>query len=266
MGFGSHRKRRGTKRAVTKSSISSPPQPPRVFSQWSSAEIPDGGWASCDFMMGSGMVIIQPSSHKVVVCYDSLRQEYFLPKGRKDVGESLEEAAVREAYEESGYEAQHFPLYKVTRAPAPPKDPGARESPHTEAVYVSVRSWGPKKHDEGGEYFTFWYVGKIGPDAKWTPGTGMPDEQHYSSELYEYGDALRLLRGGTQQRVLEYTWDLYLGHLEMKEEIRKRRRKAYMDLNSKYWGKDHVDERLKGNDEVPSHRSVSLTRLALRRE
>ncbi len=46
------------------------------------------------------MVIIQPSSHKIVVCYDSLRKTYFLPKGRKDIGESLEEAAVREAYEE----------------------------------------------------------------------------------------------------------------------------------------------------------------------
>lgn len=98
MSLGSHGKRRGRKRAI---SLSTPQPPPlRVFSKWSSVEIPDSGWASSDFMVGSGMVIIQPSSHRIVVCYDSLRKTYFLPKGRKDIGESLEEAAVREAYEE----------------------------------------------------------------------------------------------------------------------------------------------------------------------
>ncbi len=61
----------------------------------------------------------------------------------------------------------------------------------------------------------------------------MPDEQHYSSKLYEYEDALRLLWGGMQQRVLEYTWELYLGHLGMEEEIRKQRWKAYIDQKFK---------------------------------
>ncbi|KAK0200751.1 hypothetical protein DFS33DRAFT_1266161 [Desarmillaria ectypa] len=230
MDFGSHGKRRGRRRAVSLSTPQPPPPPPRVFSRWSSTEIPDSGWASCDFMVGSGMVIIQPSSHKIVVCYDSLRKTYFLPKGRKDIGESLEEAA-------SGYKVQHFPLYKATRAPASPKNPGARRSPNTEPAYISARSWGPKRNDNGGEYLTFWYVGKIGPDAvsgEWTPGTGMPDEQHYSSKLYEYGDALRLLWGGRQQSVLEYTWELYLGHLEMEEEIRNRQ---WKDINQKHKGR-----------------------------
>ncbi|PBK85695.1 hypothetical protein ARMGADRAFT_1087256 [Armillaria gallica] len=236
MSLGSHGKRRGRKRAI---SLSTPQPPPlRVFSKWSSVGIPDSGWASSDFMVGSGMVIIQPSSHRIVVCYDSLRKTYFLPKGRKDIGESLEEAAVREAYEESGYKAQHLPLYKVTRAPASPENPGARHGPNTEPVYISVRSWRPKNKDNGGEYLTFWYVGQIGPDAKWTSGTGMPDEQHYSSKLYEYEDALRLLWGGMQQRVLQYTWELYLGHLGMEEEIRKQRWKAYIDQKSKERRKD----------------------------
>ncbi|PBK69360.1 hypothetical protein ARMSODRAFT_1018785 [Armillaria solidipes] len=253
MSLGSYGKRRGRKRAISLSTPP-PPPPPRVFSKWSSAEIPDSGWASSDFMVGSGMVIIQPSSHKIVVCYDSLRKTYFLPKGRKDIGESLEEAAVREAYEESGYKAQHFPLYKVTRAPAPPENPGARRSPNTEPAYISVRSWSTKKNDNGGEYLTFWYVGQIGPDAKWTSGTGMPDEQHYSSKLYEYEDALRLLWGGTQQRVLEYTWELYLGHLGMEEDIRKQRWKAYIDQKSKEGRKYYA--KLTGNSRGPTHRTV----------
>lgn len=53
-----------------------------------------------NLMLGSGSVIIQPSSGKVVIVQDGDR--WFLPKGRKDLGESLEEAALREAYEEVG--------------------------------------------------------------------------------------------------------------------------------------------------------------------
>jgi 8-oxo-dGTP pyrophosphatase MutT (NUDIX family) len=51
-----------------------------------------------NFMLGAGAVIIQPSSGKVVIVQDGT--SWFLPKGRKDLGESIEQAALREAYEE----------------------------------------------------------------------------------------------------------------------------------------------------------------------
>ena len=51
-----------------------------------------------NFMLGAGAVIIQPSSGKVVIVQDG--DYWFLPKGRKDLGESIEQAALREAYEE----------------------------------------------------------------------------------------------------------------------------------------------------------------------
>lgn len=49
------------------------------------------------------MVIIQEETQKVVVIYDTKRKIWFLPKGRKDIGESLEQAALREAYEEVNF-------------------------------------------------------------------------------------------------------------------------------------------------------------------
>lgn len=51
-------------------------------------------------MLGAGMVVIQPSSQKIVIVCDTERNHWFLPRGRKDTGESLEQAALREAYEE----------------------------------------------------------------------------------------------------------------------------------------------------------------------
>ena len=52
-----------------------------------------------DFLLGAGVVIIQPSTAKVVLVTDK-RERWFLPKGKKDKGESLEQTALREAYEE----------------------------------------------------------------------------------------------------------------------------------------------------------------------
>ena len=46
------------------------------------------------------MVIIQPSSGKIVIVNDTATGTWFLPRGRKDVGETLEQCALREAYEE----------------------------------------------------------------------------------------------------------------------------------------------------------------------
>jgi 8-oxo-dGTP pyrophosphatase MutT (NUDIX family) len=46
------------------------------------------------------MVVIQPSSGKVLVVNDTAKRSWFLPRGRKDIGESLEQCALREAYEE----------------------------------------------------------------------------------------------------------------------------------------------------------------------
>jgi 8-oxo-dGTP pyrophosphatase MutT (NUDIX family) len=62
--------------------------------------VPESLFYSSSFMLGGGMVIIQPSSRRIVVVHEEKREFWFLPKGRKDIGESLEEAALREAYEE----------------------------------------------------------------------------------------------------------------------------------------------------------------------
>ena len=61
----------------------------------------DSAWASSDFLLGAGMVIIQRRTHLVVVVHDAQKGDWFFPRGRKNMGESLEQTAIREAYEEA---------------------------------------------------------------------------------------------------------------------------------------------------------------------
>ena len=48
----------------------------------------------------SGMVIIQKTTHLVVILHDMQKKDWFFPQGRKNIGKSFEHMAIREAYEE----------------------------------------------------------------------------------------------------------------------------------------------------------------------
>lgn len=133
-----------------------------------------------NFMLGAGAVIIQPSSEKVVIVQDG--DHWFLPKGRKDLGESIEEAVLREAYEEvsvslgclsdripthdrqSGYRCEFLPLYHWTNAPAIGSQLAYGQK-HSEPLFVKIASYPGRRNRPPGEYLTFWYTCQIGPDA-----------------------------------------------------------------------------------------------------
>ncbi|GLB44509.1 putative NUDIX domain containing protein [Lyophyllum shimeji] len=200
-----------------------PPPPTPPLSEFSSPAVSNCGWASENFMLGAGMVIIQPSSHKVVVVHDSRYNYWFLPKGRKDIGESLEAAALREAYEESGHQVEFLPLYTPTHAPPPPADPSARIKLNTEPVYMTLSAWRPGQGNRksNGEYLTSWYVGQIPADSVRKDGTGMANEQTYSSHLSTYDEAMELLYGA-ERDVLRYAWAVYEHTLDIQEKERRR--------------------------------------------
>ena len=165
---------------------------PTKLSEYSSAPIASGLLFANDFMLGAGMVIIQPSSGKVVLVCDTAHGHWFLPRGRKDVGESLEQAALREAYEEvrsmqpcsatilaltseqTGYRPSFLPVFMPTNAPGPSSmlwiHQRAYGLPCTEPIYITSTYWGKRRpaqiiETEGGMYLTFWYIGQIAESA-----------------------------------------------------------------------------------------------------
>ncbi|KAJ7607353.1 NUDIX hydrolase domain-like protein [Roridomyces roridus] len=197
----------------------SPPPPPRM-SQWSSAQVPDSGWADENFQLGAGMVVLQQTTLKVAIIWEKKRRYWFLPKGRKDVGESLEQTALREAYEESGYRVSPLPIYTRTRAPGPPDNLDAQWSPNCEPIYICTTAFAQRRRHNfvspPGEYLTFWYLGQIPEDAVHEEGTGMPDEVNYETHLVSPEEAMhRLFKD--EARVVQYAWALYRHSLKIEE-------------------------------------------------
>lgn len=53
-----------------------------------------------NFTIGGGVAIFHVATARVVLCYHSRDEFWFLPKGRRDVHETTEQGAEREGYEE----------------------------------------------------------------------------------------------------------------------------------------------------------------------
>ncbi|KAF8900424.1 hypothetical protein CPB84DRAFT_1815380 [Gymnopilus junonius] len=215
--FRSQSQRQQARQSTLQPLPKSPPlRPTRSrFSEYSTPGVENSAWSSHDFMLGAGMVLIQRNTHKIVMVYETKEKYWFFPRGRKDVGESLEQTALREAYEESGYRAEFLPLLNPTRQPTAPNT--QYHELNTEPIFMTIASWSPKTrngrvYDNGGEYLTTWYVGEIPEDAVHETGTGMPDEQNFQSDLLTYEQASKCVCG-QENLVLQYAWNTYCNTL-----------------------------------------------------
>ncbi|TCD71179.1 hypothetical protein EIP91_012128 [Steccherinum ochraceum] len=171
--------------------------PQFILSPESSPAIPDSGYFASNFMLGVGVLIIQPATGKVVVVRD-VREDgsvyWFFPKGRKDVGEDFREAALREAYEESGYRVSLMPLFTPSKAPNPakPVEDIWKQGLNTEPIYMSNYYWAPDAYNKQIPhiYLTLWYVAELAQDAVYHEGTGVETEENFETHLMEYEEAI----------------------------------------------------------------------------
>jgi len=188
----------------------------------STHSIPNSILHAPDFLLGVGVVIIQPSTSKLVLVENKGR--WFLPKGRKDKGETLEQAALREGYEESGYRFDFLPLYSGSVAPDPLSD-CSHPRKDTEPIFITTYEIAPASGSHGrvhsGEYITFYYVGQILNDAVREEKTGMPNELSYVSHLLTIEEALQKLTqvgNDVQRHIVDIAWKTWKKTLVIDEK------------------------------------------------
>lgn len=71
---------------------------------------------SAELMISCGCVPVDPTLRKVAILHDTATGMTQLPKGRKNIGEDIHAAALRETYEETGIRFAPMPLLVRTRA------------------------------------------------------------------------------------------------------------------------------------------------------
>jgi 8-oxo-dGTP pyrophosphatase MutT (NUDIX family) len=84
------------------------------------SRLPTEQYQSSNFLICSGSILFASTRAPLQVCLlrHTERNEWLLPKGRKDRGERVPATAIRETFEETGYPCRLLPLDMVTRAPA----------------------------------------------------------------------------------------------------------------------------------------------------
>jgi 8-oxo-dGTP pyrophosphatase MutT (NUDIX family) len=110
---------------------------------------------SDQFVISCGTVTIDPQRSKVLLIRLRTTDEYFLPKGRKDVGETLEETAKRETFEETGIQVELLPLKINTLATVPSATIATNTI--TEAVTEPI-AMTQRKDAAGTLKIIFWFV------------------------------------------------------------------------------------------------------------
>ena len=131
------------------------------------------------FVNSAGSVLFIPpvgdTSLRICILHYVAKDEYLLPKGRQDLGESLLQAGMRETFEETGFTCEVLPVDMQTRSPVPGSD--MKDVPHlvqgcTEPFTVSLRHVSPTNIK-----FIWWFISRTPESgALWTDGTQTPNE------------------------------------------------------------------------------------------
>ena len=119
--------------------------------------------------------------------------ELMLPKGRKNIGETLEDAALRETLEETGYEAALLPLQVPTLATS---DGTSQHSDlTTEPVSVTERYRGDVRK------IIFWFAAQA--DSTSSPHRGVVQEgEDFEAVWEDFSSVVDLVTHDTDRHVL----------------------------------------------------------------
>ncbi|KFZ16187.1 hypothetical protein V502_05209 [Pseudogymnoascus sp. VKM F-4520 (FW-2644)] len=120
------------------------------------------------FVISCGTITLDPVERKVLLIRWNKNGEIFLPKGRKNIGEGLEDATVRETYEETGFRVTILPLPIPTLA-TPGTAVGQANELNTEPIAFSQRLT-----DNNTLKLIFWFSAR--GDSTATPESGTQEE------------------------------------------------------------------------------------------
>lgn len=151
-----------------------------------------------NILESAGAVIFNLKSKQLCLLYHKLSGEYYLPKGRRNVGESRHAAALREATEETGYNCLPLSINLSSRQPSADETdvnaPDHIQEHHnvsTEPFMVTLRDLG-----SGRKNLVWWYIASssfVSRDS---------GEEQYAAHTFGYHDAVERLTFETDRVVV----------------------------------------------------------------
>jgi 8-oxo-dGTP pyrophosphatase MutT (NUDIX family) len=155
---------------------------------------PTEQYRSAHFLVCAGTILFESTRGPLRVCllHHTVRDEWLLPKGRKDLGEHVPSTALRETFEETGYPCAALPLDLITRAPAPgaqTKDTRACVRGSVDEPFMLTLRHTAIDHEEGVKLV--WWFAAVRTGADKVDGTQTAVES-FESRFFPVDEALRV--------------------------------------------------------------------------
>ena len=141
------------------------------------------------FVESAGTILFRLSTREICILHLLQRDEYILPKGRHNLGESRRATATRESTEETGIPCRLLPVNLVTRA-CPKIETGRLPDEARfykgicEPIAVQTRCVG-----EGDIKLIWWFVAAVNEGEP----VGLHEKHKFEVEFYSYNEALQKL-------------------------------------------------------------------------
>jgi 8-oxo-dGTP pyrophosphatase MutT (NUDIX family) len=172
-------------------------------------------FASDCFVESCGAILFEITSTEKKVCllHFLKKDEWLLPKGRRNQHESRKDAALREVMEETGYPCRLLPVTMPTRAPS---EQDSYDTP--DQVRIQTKSTEPfmvttREIDNGVKMkLIWWYIAALDGDWAEHRGTGEAD---FDPQFFSVEEALEKLTYQTDREVLRKAVNLVENHFHV---------------------------------------------------
>ncbi|KAL2853315.1 NUDIX hydrolase domain-like protein [Aspergillus pseudoustus] len=165
------------------------------------SHFPTTQFSSENFVESCGAILFDLSQPTKRVCLIQYRDdEWLLPKGRRNVGESRHAAALRETQEETGYKCRIHPVTMLTRAPRADDPEDAPDSAQlcaesTEPFMLTIREL-PGGSDVK---IIWWYIAVFDEEGA---GAAPTIPEGFSAQFFTCDEALQRLNFRNDRDVL----------------------------------------------------------------
>ena len=142
----------------------------------------------------------KPANAEVCLINLLSKNEWMLPKGRRNIGESRKEAALREVTEETGLQCRVLPVTISTRACDPYDPPDVPDEARIQADITEPFMCTVRELPQGnGTKLIWWYVAVLEYDAFSRRG---PGEKQFKSQFCTADEAVQKLHFESDREVL----------------------------------------------------------------